>query len=644
MKKKACLILLVTICFLGNIIPAYSQSGLFDRTGAFSEHGIHGSMPFEHIDLFTGNLKLSFLDVYLPGPNGLDIRVWRIYNSKILKDRQTGQSASVQAYHQSWVGIGWTMHMGMVHSYSSNNPVIEFPDGRLETAFSDINNPGKYITRDFLRYDKGTSPSYIPKLYFMNGEVWTFGTTRTITRADGTIDQVRLVTRIENAYGHHISISYNLISPTISSITDCMGRVVTFISSGTPRKLNQIKIQVNSTTYRVINYSVGTFPNGYTKLNSITIPLLPATSFVYENGSSDKYELKTYNSPYGGHIDYAYSNHVFYFNGIWLDSRVLIRKSITFNSGEEEKAWNYSYPDYNGVPTGTVHIDGPEYDTDITFNGYDSASPWLIGTIHTFQRGNGILIETYEWASQQVSNNSWSILNTNMGPARGIIPDSFKRFHTGEASTKVEYLYERPNTSRYGQPTRVNYYINESLTPLHYSCLSYYHENHQSFIDRYLIELLSAKTEYSSGGIKLKEFENQYYEEDTKWGALLKATIMKTDSESLSWDHTYSSSTPSLITTTVDPPGSSAIVTSKYKYGALAERNYPNRTINYRTISQYDSSITSERQAENVEPTHFYYDVLGSILRVDLPTPMNDITYDWLRGGENIIAVKQGKT
>jgi hypothetical protein len=52
--------------------------------------------------------------VFLPGPNGLNVEVWRVYNSKIFKDKQDGQASSVQAEHKSWVGIGWTMHMVII--------------------------------------------------------------------------------------------------------------------------------------------------------------------------------------------------------------------------------------------------------------------------------------------------------------------------------------------------------------------------------------------------------------------------------------------------------------------------------------------------------------------------------------------------
>jgi Domain of unknown function (DUF6531) len=203
MSKRKCvnLGLVLVLLLVSRVGILHAQSGIFDRTGVIPGHGSHGSLPEEHIDLFTGNVTLSYLDFGLPGPNGLDVKIWRVYNSKILKDRQSGQSASVQAWHQSWVGIGWSMHMGMVHQCSSNTPVIEFPDGRRETAFPDNYGVQKNITRDFLKYDR---TAY--KLYFHDGVIWTFNAAATITLADGTTDPVRLVTKIENAHGHYITI------------------------------------------------------------------------------------------------------------------------------------------------------------------------------------------------------------------------------------------------------------------------------------------------------------------------------------------------------------------------------------------------------------------------------------------------------
>ena len=108
----------------------YGQSGIFDPTG-IPRYGAYSSLPEENVDLFTGNLTLAYRDIFLPGSDGLNIEVWRVYNSKILQDRlMSQQNPTVQAYPKSMVGIGWSMHMGMVHNCTSNTPVIEFPDGR----------------------------------------------------------------------------------------------------------------------------------------------------------------------------------------------------------------------------------------------------------------------------------------------------------------------------------------------------------------------------------------------------------------------------------------------------------------------------------------------------------------------------------
>src|SRR4030042_1193132 len=75
----------------------FAQSKVFDLTGIIPGHGSYSSVPGESVDLFTGNVTLRYLDIFLPGPNGLNVELWRVYNSKILKDRQDGQSWSVQA-------------------------------------------------------------------------------------------------------------------------------------------------------------------------------------------------------------------------------------------------------------------------------------------------------------------------------------------------------------------------------------------------------------------------------------------------------------------------------------------------------------------------------------------------------------------
>ena len=160
----------------GDAGPA--RAGLMDRIGITPEHGFHGGVPSENINLFNGNLTLKYLDISLPGPNGFDVKIWRIYNSKLYMDfyySGSGGQGSLQQNPKSWIGLGWTMHMGRVRNYDSNEVTIEFPDGSFETAYVNQyidGNDGTILhTGSFLKYIKDPSGD---KLYFNDGTLWTF--------------------------------------------------------------------------------------------------------------------------------------------------------------------------------------------------------------------------------------------------------------------------------------------------------------------------------------------------------------------------------------------------------------------------------------------------------------------------------------
>ncbi|NIM17938.1 MAG: hypothetical protein GTO45_23030, partial [Candidatus Aminicenantes bacterium] len=177
-----------------------------------------------------------------------------MYNSKIVRDRLAGSAWSIQQEPFSYAGLGWSINMGRVHNYSSNEPVIEFPDGRWETAYPNANG-SDFVTRDFLTYDRSNF-----KLYFKDGTVWTFGRTATLNYG-GSTEQVRVVTRIENSYGHHMDIQYDgTSSPNIDKITDSMNRVVDFTTSN--NKLTRISVRNTTGSTVYYYYTVDTFSGG----------------------------------------------------------------------------------------------------------------------------------------------------------------------------------------------------------------------------------------------------------------------------------------------------------------------------------------------------------------------------------------------
>jgi RHS repeat-associated protein len=615
------LFLLVIVSVL-SALPLYSVSDIYDRIGIIPEHGLHGAVPEENIDLFTGNLTLRFQDIRLPGPNGFDTVVWRVYNSKILRDRLPGGVWNMQQDPYSWVGMGWSMHMGIVHNYLSTEPVIEFPDGRFETAYPN-NADSYYYTRDFLKYDK---TNY--KLYFKDGTVWTFGLSKTIV-IQGISESVRVVTSIVNSYGHTITVTYQSGSvPEMKSITDSLGRTINFILTGD--RLDKISVKNTTGTTVYYNYTVGTFANsGYYKLTGYDPPEIAASTYEYDSGSYDHYELTAVNTSYGGRLEYSYTDHTFYFYVQSLDTRVVSQKKMRTSSTATFSTWTYTYPTYHNASTGTVTVDGPVYNTSVTYHAYSSASPWKIGLISKKSFSDGSYSEETSWTYREISYHTWLVLNVNMGTIKAPLIQKSMVARLGDAESTEEYLYERDAVKKYGFPTKINFYGGtEGTTLLNYKTMTYNFESDSNYASKYLLSYVKNESLYSNAGTKLKETKTTYYSTGGKYGAIDKIERWKEGSTYLAWDYTYTSAAPSSITITIDLPGTAGTETYVYSYGVLAKLSRPGYTEFSRTISTYTSDIKSETN-QHGGVMGFTYDNLGRITAINMPTGFNDISATW---------------
>ena len=114
--------------------------------------------PNEHIDPFTGNLTLSYTDLFLPGYGGLDLKIQRVYNSKVIEGYGTGQAKYIV---DSPAGLGWTMTMGYVLNpnfgdtsnpfLSGQHPIIVMPDGSEHMVYLTKSTIGQ--TRELWKYE-----------------------------------------------------------------------------------------------------------------------------------------------------------------------------------------------------------------------------------------------------------------------------------------------------------------------------------------------------------------------------------------------------------------------------------------------------------------------------------------------------------
>lgn len=155
--------------FLVLILALVAGVGLADVKSTlpdfYAEPGAHPfrsplqDSPNETIDPFSGALRLSHVDLVVPGNGGLDIRIQRTYNSNNVylsrKSFRTFAPYLTELLPRTTTGLGWTLHFGRVlksedtsrpfnicdtNSTSPNddtldNPVLELPDGSMHTLF-----------------------------------------------------------------------------------------------------------------------------------------------------------------------------------------------------------------------------------------------------------------------------------------------------------------------------------------------------------------------------------------------------------------------------------------------------------------------------------------------------------------------------
>ena len=105
----------------------------FDELGRNSYRDGGGYLPFEHIDPFTGNVLLTFVDAVLPGNAGLDLVLARTYNSKVY-----AEYATLTIPEDSWAGVGWRLHV-------VNQILSDFKAGRRSAAEFWIDFAGKQV-------------------------------------------------------------------------------------------------------------------------------------------------------------------------------------------------------------------------------------------------------------------------------------------------------------------------------------------------------------------------------------------------------------------------------------------------------------------------------------------------------------------
>lgn len=415
MRKHHALLPAFLFC-LWAAIPAIVQADYDAQSDYYSEPGINKNRDYvagaleENIDPFTGALNLSYTDIFIPGPGGMDLRLVRSYSSANI--RFDGPS--------SIVGFGWNMHFGRVlisgpgtvTPCSNNqvsvrsNPVLELPDGSRQLLYYTRSTP-LILTAD--RW-KGECASGLFIMYSPDGIRYEFGKQVSLT-AGPYPTNAYYVTRMEDRNGNWIAMQYPSAGvEEISSVTTSDGRSLSFTYADAGWSSHRVT-SVRTGDGRTWQYRYEPVPNimGRQRLIQVIPPAGEEWTYTYYNdmsGAYGDYHLATVTNPWSGKTTYAYAAVDFDpATGAIAPSEVVSRKT-TSDGGD----WSFSYTAGGAGTNNKTIVTGPEGTVTYEHVGpmtVNSGSMWSVGLLAKKTYGS-TRTETYTWAKQQISPQNYS--------------------------------------------------------------------------------------------------------------------------------------------------------------------------------------------------------------------------------------------
>jgi len=592
--------------FLGlTIFQSYSQVPIFDDTG-FNPYREHFNQAFnERIDPFTGNLILSYTDIYLPGKGGLDLKIQRTYNSKIFKSAFTGN-----LIHDSWVGVGWSLHMGRaIFPGTATKPIIEMPDGTKQQMYLLNDNSGTHVSRNRWKGDyENEGSTIVYRLYLTDGTRYTF-------KSMGVTLEFNVnywpVTEIMDSNGNKIEIDYETAfgQAFIDEIIDSEGRTISFNYNTNDENKELLSIEVNNRTWQYEYMDISEI--GRSLLEKVELPNGDSWNYEYNTSNTPKYELTKVVYPSGGEISYSYQTESFTLGGFTNDYRVITNRE-TDGPEIEEGTWSYSY-DFGASIIGITTINAP-LNRKTKFHYYgagyfiENGNLWRIGLLQKKEtlEGNSIM-ETveYEWSNEQ----SISFDNFNTPPYQTqdleIYIPTMKKVTTNRNGQ--DYVKEYDDFDSNGNPKTIIENGEKNRT------ISRVYAQNTSLINKNLTHLVKEETiEDNSNNSHEIEYN---YDSDGNLTSLKKYGV-----ETI---FTYFSNGN---LNTVKDDNNNIVTYSNYVNGQAENISYPEysikKDINYWGLPNWEEN-------GNGNKTFYEYDQLNRIIEVDYPGTLATVTIDY---------------
>ncbi len=325
---------LVMICLKANATDLNGDPFYDSQPGnSISENQVYlKTNSQENINPATGGLTIVATDISLPGRNGLDLNINRVYRSRHLVAKASNTYSSNYEFIPQWsnLGIGWKCFLAVFDRHTYGDPLIpalalqatlHLGDGRLIKFYRETTSATVYYAVSSEKW-KVVITAAGPVLYMDNGVKYYFGC-KLDEKTWGFYGDRDCVTKIEDNNGNYISINYRFQSAGHAPESE-----IDYIIDTWKRRINYYWSDDRSYTY------IGNNPKH--KLDSIkVIPL-------------DNDEIKTYKYIYTT-IDVGYAKWIYTSDGYYTDTDPTWVSSLTEIKCNDQTVVNYSYGGDNGV-------------------------------------------------------------------------------------------------------------------------------------------------------------------------------------------------------------------------------------------------------------------------------------------------------
>ena len=260
---------------------------------SYNELGVSPSQSYfnnnqEIITAASGNICVGATDLSLPGRDGFDLVLRRIYDGEANRQSKILQSNTyvIEKETVNTFGDGWGLNIPWIETNESGK-FIRMPEGQtFKVVFTDKVFENKKGT-----YFKLKVSSHTATVHEMVNNIWIYVTktiieSYTLTLKDGTVynlDKDGKPTQQTDPSGKN-TITYAYNDKTLTKITDSLGREINFTYQTITFTINGNKI--TKQVISEINYADRTFQYGYDAasgmLINVTDPLNRVTRYDYE--------------------------------------------------------------------------------------------------------------------------------------------------------------------------------------------------------------------------------------------------------------------------------------------------------------------------------------------------------------------------